>query len=161
MTDLIAVTGNVTASPVLHTTGGGIPMVTFGLASTERRFEDGAWQDGHTNFYNVSAFRALAEHAFASLAKGQRVVAVGRLRVRRWEAAGRTGTSVDLEASSLGPDLKFGVASFRKHGAAAAYDATAEGEGPGDDVPADPPDSRLAAEDGWAVAPDEEEGPPF
>lgn len=114
MSDLIAVTGNLTSSPTRHDIAGNVSMVTFGVASTERRWENGTWIDGHTNFYNVSVFRSLAEHAFASLEKGQRVIVAGKLRVRRWEANGRNGTSVDLEATSLGPDLMFGVASFVK-----------------------------------------------
>ena len=73
MSDLIAITGNLTSPPTRHDVAGGIAMVTFGLASTERRFENGTWHDVHTNFYNVSVFRKLAEHAYASLEKGQRV----------------------------------------------------------------------------------------
>ena len=122
MSDLIAVTGNITSSPARHDIAGGVSMVTFGVASTERRLENGAWTDGHTNFYNVSVFRSLAEHAFASLEKGQRVIVAGKLRVRRWEANGRAGTSVDLEATSVGPDLMFGIASFVKDARGAAAD---------------------------------------
>ena len=101
MSDLIAITGNLTSPPTRHDVAGGVAMVTFGLASTERRFENGTWHDVHTNFYNVSVFRKLAEHAYASLEKGQRVILSGKLKVRHWEANGRTGTSVDLEATML------------------------------------------------------------
>lgn len=153
MSDLIAVTGNVTGPPVLHNTGGGVPMVTFGLATTERRFDNGEWRDGHTNFFSVSAFRALGEHAFASLEKGQRVVVVGRLRVRRWEAGGRTGTSIDLEASSLGPDLMFGVASFRRAGGGAFDDAPRGEAAPGGGAPE--ADVRSETADGLTTAPAE------
>ncbi|GAA3022876.1 single-stranded DNA-binding protein [Microbacterium dextranolyticum] len=127
MSDLIAVTGNITSSPTRHDIAGNVSMVTFGVASTERRWENGSWSDGHTNFYNVSVFRSLAEHAFASLGKGQRVIVAGKLRVRRWEANGRSGTSVDLEATSLGPDLMFGVASFVKDARATADDGRPRG----------------------------------
>lgn len=155
-------------------------MVTFGLATTERRFDNGEWRDGHTNFFSVSAFRALGEHAFASFEKGQRVVVVGRLRVRRWEAGGRTGTSIDLEASSLGPDLMFGVASFRKAGAGARGDTAsalappiADGGGwapaavpggvAGDPAAGvvEPSEERLVVAGGWGAAPEPEDDPPF
>lgn len=141
MSDLIAITGNLTSPPTRHDVAGGIAMVTFGLASTERRFENGTWRDVHTNFYNVSVFRKLAEHAYASLEKGQRVILSGKLKVRHWEANGRTGTSVDLEATSIGPDLMFGVATFVKDGRAA------ESSGNG-------PDARAAAPDEWAQSTD-------
>lgn len=117
MSDLIAVTGNLTSPPERHDLSGGVTLVTFGLASTERRWENGAWVDAHTNFYSVSVFRRLAEHAYSSLEKGQRVIVAGKLKVRRWESNGRSGTSVDLEATSLGPDLMFGSATFSKDGA--------------------------------------------
>lgn len=123
MSDLIAVTGNLTSSPLRHAVSGGVTMVTFGLASTERRFDNGTWTDVHTNFYSVSVFRKLAEHAFASLEKGQRVILSGKLKVRSWEANGKSGTSVDLEATSIGPDLMFGVATFVKDGRGAQSEA--------------------------------------
>ena len=123
MSDLIAVTGNLTSSPLRHAVSGGVTMVTFGLASTERRFDNGTWTDVHTNFYSVSVFRKLAEHAYASLEKGQRVILSGKLKVRSWEANGKSGTSVDLEATSIGPDLMFGVATFVKDGRGAQSEA--------------------------------------
>lgn len=130
MSDLIAVTGNLTSPPTRQSVSGGVTMVTFGLASTERRFDNGTWTDVHTNFYNVSVFRKLGEHAYASLEKGQRVIVAGKLKVRHWEASGRTGTSVDLEASSIGPDLMFGVATFVKDGRAAEVEGrSADGAG--------------------------------
>lgn len=119
MTESIAVTGNITSIPERRDANG-TPVARFGLASTERRLENGQWIDGHTNYYNVSVFRQLAENVLASLTKGQRVVVAGKLRVRQWEHEGRTRTSVDLEASSIGPDLKFGTAVFTKSGATRA-----------------------------------------
>ena len=110
--------------------GSGVPMVTFGLASTERRLENGVWVDAHTNYYNVSVFRALAEHAYASLERGQRVIVVGKLKVRPWQSGDRSGTSVDLEAASLGHDLMFGTTTFAKgqRGARRAETAAAADE---------------------------------
>ncbi|MBN9176276.1 MAG: single-stranded DNA-binding protein [Microbacterium sp.] len=114
MTDTISITGNLTSAPERIEVAGGVTMVRFGLASTERRLDGGVWTDVHTNYYNVAVFRKLAEHAYRSLERGQRVIVVGKLKVRPWESNGRTGTSMDLEASSLGPDLMFGVATFTK-----------------------------------------------
>lgn len=112
MSDLITVTGNLTSTPERRELAGGVVMATFGVASTERRLENGVWNDVHTNFFDVAVYRRLAEHALASLERGQRVIVVGKLKIRRWETNGRSGTTVDLEASCLGPDLKFGTASF-------------------------------------------------
>ncbi|MFT4052358.1 MAG: single-stranded DNA-binding protein [Microbacterium sp.] len=114
MSDLIVVTGNLTSPPERRGSASGVAMATFGLASTERRLENGTWKDIHTNFYSVAAYRRLAEHALSSLQKGQRVIVVGRLKVRTWEVNGRSGTSVDIDATSLGPDLLFGTTTFVK-----------------------------------------------
>lgn len=123
MTDQIAVTGNITSVPERRDLAGGGVMVTFGLATTERRNDNGQWVDVHTNFYNVAVFRKLAEHALSSFVKGQRVIVSGKVKVKQWEANGHRGTSVDLEATSLGPDLMFGVATFVKDGGNATYRA--------------------------------------
>jgi single-strand DNA-binding protein len=124
MTDQIAVTGNLTSAPERREVSGGVTMVTFGLASTERRYVDGTWVDAHTNFYNVSVFRRLADHALQSLEKGQRVIIQGKLKLRQWEVNGRSGTSADLEASSLGHDLMFGASTFVKDArSSATYEA--------------------------------------
>lgn len=129
MTEQIAVTGNLTSAPERREIAGGVTMVTFGLASTERRLVDGEWVDAHTNYYSVSVFRRLADHALQSLEKGQRVIIQGKLKLRQWEVNGRSGTTADLEATSLGPDLKFGVATFVKDGRPSAASDGPQGEG--------------------------------
>jgi len=123
MSDLIAVTGNLTSAPERRELSNGVVMATFGLASTERRLENGTWTDVHTNYYDVAVFRRLAEHALASLQRGQRVIVMGKLKVRKWDSNGHSGVTVDLEASALGPDLKFGVASFVRDAAATSSSA--------------------------------------
>ena len=124
MSDLIAVTGNLTSAPQRRELTNGVVMATFGLASTERRRENGTWIDVHTNFYDVVVYRKLAEHALASLQRGQRVIVMGKLKIRKWDSNGHSGVTVDLEASALGPDLKFGVASFVRDEAATTSSAS-------------------------------------
>jgi single-strand DNA-binding protein len=62
----------------------------------------------------VTAFRDLAVNASQSLHKGDRVVTVGRLKVRDWSNDDRSGTSVEIEADSLGHDLYWGVTDYTK-----------------------------------------------
>ena len=70
MSDTITIVGTVGTDPEKKTPNG-VPITTFRVASTERRFDraTGAWIDGETNWYTVSAYRRLAEHAFESLRK--------------------------------------------------------------------------------------------
>ena len=120
MSEHIVVTGNITSVPERMRGGGDDAMVRFGLAATERRKEDGRWQDGHTSFYSVVAYRHLAVNALDCLEKGQRVIVVGSLRIKKWEAGERSGINADITASAIGPDLQFGVATFRKRTGGAA-----------------------------------------
>ena len=86
------------------------------MASTQRRFDraTGAWVDGETNWYTVSAYRRLAEHAFDSLHKKDRVILTGRLRVRKWDTGERRGTAVEIDVDAIGHDLLWGTTSFTR-----------------------------------------------
>jgi single-strand DNA-binding protein len=113
---IVTVVGNV-ATDVKHVvTPQGTPVTTFRLAATPRRVDRGTgrWVDGVTSFYTVNCWRGLADNTMSSLVKGQPVIVVGRQRVRQWERDGRSGTSVELDAVTVGHDLLRGTASFRK-----------------------------------------------
>jgi single-strand DNA-binding protein len=52
-----------------------------------------------------------AEHVAKSLAKGSRVVVVGRLQQRSWTAEdGSTRSAVEVVAEELGPSLRWATA---------------------------------------------------
>jgi single-strand DNA-binding protein len=116
MSDTIAITGNVATDPELKHTPGGVVIASFRVASAQRRFDrnTNAWVDGGTNWYSVSAFRSLAEHAHASLRRGDRVVLTGRLRVRNWDNGTTRGTAVEIDADAIGHDLLWGTSAFTK-----------------------------------------------
>lgn len=116
MSDNITVTGNIATDPDHKRTSAGVAITSFRLASSQRRFDraTGVWIDGATNFYSVSTFRGLAEHAFASLKKGDRVLLTGRLRLRDWEAGAKRGTTVEIDAEAIGHDLLWGTTTFHR-----------------------------------------------
>lgn len=135
MSDRITVIGNVASQPERRELPGGIPAISFRLASSERRLENGQWVDSHTNWYWVSAYRKLADHALASLEKGQRVIVTGRFRVKQWESGGKSGSSAEIDAEGLGHDLMFGTTTFHKGPSSATPPPAAENAGwavPGD-----------------------------
>lgn len=117
MTDIITVTGLVATSPRHIVTADGLAITSFRLASNQRRFDRtaGAWVDGDTNWYTVTAFRQLGTHVASSIEKGQRVIVTGRVRVRDWEAGEKTGTTIEIDAESIGHDLNFGRAKFTRN----------------------------------------------
>jgi single-strand DNA-binding protein len=116
MSDHLTITGLVATPPRHIITSEGLPITSFRLASTQRRFDRGQekWIDGETNWYTITAFRQLAIHAAGSIEKGQRVVLSGRLRIRDWENGDRTGTTIDVEADALGHDLAWGTSVFTR-----------------------------------------------
>jgi len=115
MNETITITGNIATDPQ-HKHAGGVSITSFRVASSQRRYDrvSGAWVETGTSWFSVSTFRGLADHAFQSLRKGDRVLLTGRLKVREWEAGDRKGTSVDVEADAIGHDLRFGTSRFEK-----------------------------------------------
>jgi len=146
MSELITVTGNIAADPERRTTAGGDVVVAFRVGSTQRRFdkESNTWVDAYTNWYHVSAFRSLAEHALRSLRKGDRVIVVGTLRLRTWENDSRSGVTADVDAHAIGPDLRWGTTVFTRAPRSAEASAGAS-------TPSASPASVDA--DGWALPP--------
>lgn len=57
-------------------------------------------------------FRALGEHVAASVRRGQRVVVLGTLAIKRWEAGEKSGTDAEIDALAVGHDLAFGTTVF-------------------------------------------------
>lgn len=124
MTDTITLTGLVATEPRHLATVEGLPITSFRLASTQRRFDRArqAWVDGDTNWYTITAFRRLAANASLSLVKGQRVIVTGRLRLRDWEKGDRKGIAIEVEADAIGHDLTWGTAHFQRNTVAVSLD---------------------------------------
>lgn len=116
MTQQITTTGLIATTPRHLVTQDGLPITSFRLACSTRRFDrnQNKWIDGETNWYTVTAFRQLAINAAGSLNKGDRIVATGTLRVRDWDNGERAGTSVEIEATAIGHDLTWGSSVFTR-----------------------------------------------
>jgi single-strand DNA-binding protein len=86
------------------------------LASSKRRFDKTKkiWVEGETNWFTITSFRQLAINSAASISKGDRIVVSGRLKIRDWDNGERSGTSVEVDAESLGHDLVWGTAEFSR-----------------------------------------------
>jgi single-strand DNA-binding protein len=64
------------------------------------------------SFFSVVVWRDQAEHAAESLAKGNRVVVVGRLQQRAWTAEdGSARSTIEVVAEELGPSLRWATAT--------------------------------------------------
>ncbi len=134
MADVITISGLVATPPRHLMTSDALPITSFRLVSTQRRFDRATskWIDGESNWFTVTAFRQLALNANSSVKKGDRVVVTGRLRIREWETGERVGTTVEIEAEAMGHDLLFGTSAFARSPQRAAAEATS-GEAPAAD----------------------------
>lgn len=139
MSDHITIVGNIAGDPRHTHTPSGIPITTFRVASAPRRFDRTTekWVDGETSWFSVSAFRALALNAAASLQRGERVIVSGRLRIRNWESGERSGTTAEIDAEAIGHDLLWGTSRFERAGTRHSAPESAD------------PGSNPAAEPGW------------
>ena len=110
------VTGNVATDVKFTNTNEGVPVASFRLAASERKFDRDAnrWIDGDVTWYSVVCWRHVAENCAVSLHKGDPVVIVGRLALREWEQDGRAGSTLDLTADVIGHDLTRGTATFER-----------------------------------------------
>jgi single-strand DNA-binding protein len=116
MSESITVAGLVATTPRHLITQDGLPITSFRLASSHRKFdrEQNKWVDGETNWFTITVFRQLAINASTSVSKGERIIAMGKLRIRDWDNGERAGTSVEIEAEHLGHDLFWGTSSFTR-----------------------------------------------
>ena len=96
----IVLIGNLTADPVLRATPNGTSVCNFTLA-VSRRFP-GADGQKVTDFFNVVAWRGLADTCNKYLAKGKKAAIVGELQARTYTAKdGTTRMSLDVGADEV------------------------------------------------------------
>lgn len=118
-TSEVTVVGNLTADPEVKYSAAGKAWARFTVAQTPRKYDQaaGRWVDGDTLFMRCTAFGPIAENAANSLAKGQRVIAVGKLRQSEWTAQdGSKRTAIELVADEVGPSLQWATAQVVKAG---------------------------------------------
>jgi single-strand DNA-binding protein len=116
MSELVTVAGLVATTPRHLVTQDGLPITSFRLAASHRKFDRALnkWIDGETNWFTITAFRQLAINTAGSVSKGERILVTGKLRVRDWDNGERAGTSVEIEADSIGHDLCWGNSAFTR-----------------------------------------------
>jgi single-strand DNA-binding protein len=108
------------------------------LRAPNRRWtgRDGQQQE-ETTYLNVNCWRALAENSAESLTKGDRVIVIGRLRVRSYEnQQGQTVWVTEIEADEIAPSLRWAQAKVAKTSGSSADKS-------GDAIPPPPSDDDV------------------
>jgi single-strand DNA-binding protein len=120
------IVGNLTRDPEIRYTREGQATCTIGVAANRRwqNRETNEWEES-TSFFDVVAWRDLAENVALSLTKGMRVIVTGRLEQRSWETEdGDRRFKIEIVADEVGPALRFATVDVHR-----VVRPTAEGEG--------------------------------
>jgi single-strand DNA-binding protein len=91
-------------------------VTTRGLVATDPRFMDNGElmfrfaelsenTDTPPNWFTVMATGRLAERVEELIAKNDKIIVVGALRVRDWDNGERSGTFMEIYAETMGHDL--------------------------------------------------------
>ena len=91
--------GNLTREPELSSTASGVAMCRIGIA-VNRNYTN---SDGNreTDFFNITAWRNLAERCGKYLHKGSKVGIVGNLQMRSYEVNGEKRNTIDIIADDI------------------------------------------------------------
>jgi single-strand DNA-binding protein len=111
----ITITGNLGGDPEMRFTPTGIAVVRFSVGVTERYKDGNEWKDRDTSWFNVVAWRELAENCAATLNRGNRVTVTGPIRQRSWEdKEGEKRTVYEINADEIAASLKYATARITK-----------------------------------------------
>lgn len=116
MNNKTTITGLVATTPRHLITADGLAITSFRIACATQKFDRALmkWIDADTNWYTITSFRTLATNVSTSISKGDRVIVSGDIRVRDWDNGTSAGTSVEIEAETIGHDLAWGTTNFTR-----------------------------------------------
>ena len=90
--------GNLTKDPEVRSTNAGIKVCNFTIAVNRRMKSNGEQQ---TDFFNIVAWRQLAELCEKYLSKGKKVAVIGSIQTRTYEKDGVKRTAWDILADEV------------------------------------------------------------
>jgi single-strand DNA-binding protein len=147
----ITIVGNIVTKPDRKRVGDH-ELIKFRVASnSRRRTADGNWEPGNSFFVTVNCWGKLVTGVGAALGKGDPVVVVGYVYTSEYDdKEGNRRSSVEVRATSVGPDLARCVARIEsRRQSSATSDDAAEPAVADADEPIDDPE--VSAVDGKAL----------
>ncbi len=113
--NFITMVGNLTDDPELRFTPSGAAVCNFRIAVNRRYTDRSGNQQEETTFMGVNIWRDMAENVAESLHKGDRVVVIGRVKVRSYEnREGQTVWVTEIEADEVSPSLRWARVTVEK-----------------------------------------------
>jgi single-strand DNA-binding protein len=98
----VMIIGNLGRDPEMRYTPSGRPVTTFSVATSRTWNTSDGEKRVETEWFNVVAWRNLAEICKQYLTKGQQVYIEGRLQTRQWEDAdGNKRSSIEIVANEM------------------------------------------------------------
>jgi len=111
----VTITGNLTADPEVRFFDSGAQKLSFSVAVNNFWTDAKGEKQEKTSFFNVVAWRNLADDAVKTLEKGLRVVVTGRLEQESWDdkETGKKRSTVNILADEIGISVR-GIESIRR-----------------------------------------------
>lgn len=98
----VMVIGNLGKDPEMRFTADGTPVTSFSVAVNRMTGSMGGERRQETDWFNIVAWRKLAETCNQYLAKGKRVYIEGRLQTRSWQdKEGQTRYQTEIIANDV------------------------------------------------------------
>jgi single-strand DNA-binding protein len=114
MSNTINIVGNLTKEPELRFTTSGRAFCSVSIAASRRYQQNGEWQEV-TSFFDGTLWGDAAENLAASVTKGTRVVAVGRMEQREYtDKEGNKRRAYDFVIDEIGPSIRWARCSVEK-----------------------------------------------
>jgi len=93
--------GNLTRDPELRSTPGGQQVASFAVATNRSWMDQSGERKEAVEYHEVVAWGKLGELAAQYLAKGRKVMVVGRLQTQSWEKDGVKRQRTEIVASDV------------------------------------------------------------
>lgn len=112
----VVIEGRMATDPELKFLPSGAAVASFRVAASQRKQnpQTGEWEDDKSCFLSVSAWREMAENVTETLHRGDAVTISGRLSQREYEQDGQKRTAYQVDADSIGPDLRWATARVQR-----------------------------------------------
>jgi len=112
----ITIIGNITKDPEVRFANSGVAMISFSVAvnKSKKNRETNEWEN-EAHFFDCVAIGDIAQNFADSFTKGNRVIVVGELQQRKYQAQdGTEKTKVELFANEIGASVRWATTTIAR-----------------------------------------------